>query len=274
MPETNWSLREEKQTNYHNISNTELYDVLLHNRDVSYTIPNLFDWVSKAGLYLNAFSHFISKATLNLHYVIANELVLKRISHMLSTRQQQAMAELIHGNAMQHTVCTSKLPVSEAVLDDPLNNLYIYGSPMFFREALLNKSNYIAFDGNKTYFAVQLNEIFLSPRHIDPKTSIDDLKINPSSERMITLAWLVNDFKLFMVNSLLNSNKGNGVLAMLSEFKRYMHSNASNTDLLQVAKMFYAETKDTGVFLLRKQYVNPFPKTGFLSLFQTKSIIM
>ena len=273
IPDGNWFKQSEDIIiDYKTMGDTGIYDMFLHKRDVSYDIPNLYDWISKAGLYLTAFAEFVSKAKLNIEYAIDNGALLTRIKYLLSTRQLQTICELMHGDIIKQSPYISTIANSEAVLDDPLNNLYIYGSPLFLREALLNKSNYKAFAGNKTYFFSQLHQIFLHQGQVDTKMLPNQLKKVAISKRHITFAWLVTEFKMFMMNSLLESNRGKSLLSIFSDFRKKTHSNASNTDLLRAAKNFYAETKYGGLFFLRKSFVSPFPKTGFVNLFQIKSI--
>ena len=256
------------------MGDTGIYDMFLHKRDVSYDIPNLYDWISKAGLYLTTFAEFVSKAKLSIEYAIDDGTSLTRLKYLLSTRQLQTISELMHGDIIKQTPYISTIANSEAVLDDPLNNLYIYGSPLFLREALLNKSNYKSFAGNKTYFFSQLYPIFLDQCEVDAKMLPNQLKkaAESISERHVPFSWVVTEFKMFMMNSLLESNRGKSLLSIFSDFRKKTHSNASNTDLLGAAKNFYAETKYAGLFFLRKSFVSPFPKTGFVNLFQIKSI--
>ena len=273
MPETNWFKQSEDFLRDHKtMGDTGIYDLLLHKRDVSYDIPNLYNWITNAGLYLTTFAHFVSRGKLTIEYAIRNYASLTRLKHLLSTRQLQTICELVHGDIIKQIPYISKIANSEAVLDDPLNNLYIYGSPMFLRDALLNKSNYKTFAGNKTYFFSQLHDLFLYQSDVNPKMLPGELKKAVSSKRSITFAWPVTEFKTFMINCLLESNRGKSLFSIFSDFRKKTPTNASNEDLLESAKNFYAETKYAGLFLLRKSFVSPFPKTGFVNLFQVKSV--
>ena len=84
-------------TDIKKMGDTGFYDALLHKRDVSYTLPRLFDWIQKAGY------HFVH------HTVPEQSLPLLLINRITDTMlfdkllknklfQQQAIAELILGH--------------------------------------------------------------------------------------------------------------------------------------------------------------------------------
>ena len=54
LPETNW-FRRNPFLGDHKASDSGLYDLLLHNRDRAYTVPEILDWTAGAGLAVTGF---------------------------------------------------------------------------------------------------------------------------------------------------------------------------------------------------------------------------
>ena len=88
----------------------------------------------------------------------------------------------------------------------------------------------------------------------------------------MSFSWVLNEFNMFLINRLLDSNKGKSLSSVYSEYKKEVNPNVTNIKLFELAKEFYATTKHTGLFLLRKRYVQVFPKTYCISFFRIQSI--
>ena len=143
IPKRNWFKKGEKPISDHTkMGDIEIYDALLHKRDVSFTIPKLYDWISVAGLYLTNMAHFLSRTILDSTSIIPYKTLQTRLT-LMSIKRQQTVSEIIHGDIIKHSPYVSRISNPEAVFADPLNNLYIYGSPHGLREALHNTSNYV-----------------------------------------------------------------------------------------------------------------------------------
>ena len=50
LPKTNWFKKGETSMDDHKMGDSGIYDLLLHKRDISYTVPQLFQWIEMAGL--------------------------------------------------------------------------------------------------------------------------------------------------------------------------------------------------------------------------------
>ena len=109
--------------------------------------------MSKAGVYLNAFSHFISKATL---YYPPCYYPSKCSKDAFKYVEHKAAASNCWTDPRQ---CCA----THSLYFHVVSNVYVDGSPMPFTEALPNNSSYNTFAGNITYFVVQVSEIFLAP---------------------------------------------------------------------------------------------------------------
>lgn len=86
------------------LSDTELYDCFLHSQDRSYTIPELYDLVEGAGLKLGYLFPDLDQRRndLNDPGLYINDAELLASIRMLDFRQQQAIAELMHGRIATH----------------------------------------------------------------------------------------------------------------------------------------------------------------------------
>jgi hypothetical protein len=78
-----------------------LADALLHPQDRAYSVPQLFDFLEKAGL---AFGRWVRQAPYSIHCgVMAKIPQAKRIAH-LSPAEQYAAIELFRGTMARHSV--------------------------------------------------------------------------------------------------------------------------------------------------------------------------
>ncbi len=73
-----------------------LYDLFLHSQDRAYTVPQIYDWLEQAGLDLLSFGFPVAYDPKTW----APEVEVKRDS----PREQQTLAELLHGRMGNHTL--------------------------------------------------------------------------------------------------------------------------------------------------------------------------
>ena len=50
---------------YNDLTDTEMYDLFLHKRDVSFDISDLYEWVSGAGLHFVDYDRFVERSKLD-----------------------------------------------------------------------------------------------------------------------------------------------------------------------------------------------------------------
>ena len=148
----------------------------------------------------------------------------------------------------------------------------MYGAPHVFRKALTNKRNQRRY-GNQTYFYAKVSQSFILTDSINSKYVPFDREMGTkNSGKAATFAWLINEFSMFLVKRLLESNRGIILNSLYSEYRTKTHYNMSNNELFQLAEEFYFSTKDTGLFLLKNRYVGVFPKTSSVNYFRIESI--
>lgn len=267
IPTSNWFVINPVVSD-HKDGNIGVYDLFLHNRDVSYSIFTLFQWIAQAGVNFVDFTDHITRCVLSTKYVVHDYNLYIKISN-LDIIQQWSIAEIMRGDIIMHSFYTSKIENSEAALRDSSNLIYIYGAPHGFRAALINKTNRRTL-GNHTHFFAWLSEHYVLLSLTNSSIIPFDRDVGMTSRSAIPLSWKLNRFNMFLINKLLESNRGLSLKSTYSEYRRKTNSNSSNHELYKLADFFYISTKHTGLFRLRKQYVTSFPKTAFVHYFTIK----
>ena len=254
------------QSGDHKTGKIGTYDLLLHKRDIAFSISSLFQWVEKGGLYIIDVDNIPNRFLLNLSYGVYESHLTKVISNMNRVKQWSIM-EVFHGRSMMHSFYASTSKYCVADINDPLNRLYMYGNPHGFREAVSNKRN-VRIIGNETIFLAWMSRINLRITEINFK----ELPYAVPSTEGLRFRFKWNNFNRFIVNRLLDSNQGISVKIVCSEYRKTLNYSISTREVFRQAVDFYDSVKDTEMFLLRKHYVGLFPKTAFQTYFQIKSI--
>lgn len=113
MPSTNWFLNSSPMIlGEIQGGDIAIYDLLLHSQDRAYTIPQLYDFVEGAGLnILHFFCDFpeIGHNLYNPDYYIPDDRLATEVRQW-PVREQQALAELLHGKIEKHTFYAAKKP--------------------------------------------------------------------------------------------------------------------------------------------------------------------
>jgi SAM-dependent methyltransferase len=97
-----------------------LVDTFLHVQDRSYTVPELHDFVERAGLSIVSFTNFAR--TLRLEYdpdVYLGDEALKAKLSGREARERQAMGELLHGHMYVHAFYAARPGRAAASFLDP-----------------------------------------------------------------------------------------------------------------------------------------------------------
>jgi SAM-dependent methyltransferase len=98
LPPTNWFIRNPHIGDHRNAGDAGLYDLLLHSRDRAFTVPELAELVSGAGLAITA---FIEPARYDPANYLAESPLRDRLAS-LPWLDSCAAAELIAGNLKRH----------------------------------------------------------------------------------------------------------------------------------------------------------------------------
>lgn len=129
LPDSNWYNRGADLLADHKFhGDIGLYDMFLHKQDRAYTIPELYEFVEKAGMNLTSFVDPYTKACLNIDSYFAQSETKERIKQ-LDLKTQQAICEIMCGNIIKHAVHLSKKKDTIADLTDLDNIPYIFNAP-------------------------------------------------------------------------------------------------------------------------------------------------
>ena len=129
LPETHWFMHEKKLSpNWKYKKPIELYDLFLHTQDRAYTIPELYEYVESNDLHIQHLCLYGSDERGNNIYdprsYIQDDKLLGAIIE-LPDREQQAIAELLHGKISTHSFYVTKQPRPLPSTDDLDNIPYL-----------------------------------------------------------------------------------------------------------------------------------------------------
>jgi len=268
LPRHNWFVGNQLISD-HLMGNIGIYDLFLHKRDIAFCFQTLFSWIQKAGLHFIDFDSIEYRLNLKIMYQPFDK-ILKTKTSMSCEAKQLSISELMYGTIIKHEFYASKIKNCVADLHDPSNVLYLYGNPYGFRQALTNGRNMVVLK-NQTVFFARMGEINLLQDTFNYNDLIYGAVNHISSEPMIfNFKW--NNFSDFLVNRLLDSNRGVRLKSLYQLYRSTMNSTISDNEFVSLTVDFYNSVKDTEMFLVKKHYVNPFPKTTSAIYFVIKSI--
>jgi SAM-dependent methyltransferase len=126
LPSTNWYVRGQELLADHKLfGDVGLYDMFLHKQDRAYSIPEMYEFVEKAGLNFVEFTSIISRINLRLENHVKDFTLLSKLRQK-DLKTQQAMAEIIIGNIIKHEFYVSAQKDSQASFDELDNVPYFY----------------------------------------------------------------------------------------------------------------------------------------------------
>ena len=148
LPAGNWFKRSEDLHQDHHTSDAGLYDLLLHSQDRAYSVGELFDWLGDGpaghGLHL-AFSDVQRGRAPYLPRMVLGSKppAMAQALAELPRRQQYALAELMIGSIITHSLYVTRSAASTAPYGDAQ---YI---PFFFHEPLTGEMAAQVFGSNR-----------------------------------------------------------------------------------------------------------------------------
>lgn len=226
LPQYHWS-HQVPLIDSETLESSRIYDLLLHKRDVSYSVPDLYEWLQRSNVYFIDFSFSSIRIGLSLKLKIPEKLFYTQITKM-SVLKQRSTAEIITGDHYKQEFYASKFENAEASPERLNNVLFAYGFPgAGFRNTISDRSNYIQLR-NETYIYAQLN-----------KEAI--------------FAWPSTEFNNVVIVSLtMEPTKPKSLFKMISKYRNIIISTFTIKQLNNSFKVFYSYIKDTGLFLVKK----------------------
>jgi 2-polyprenyl-3-methyl-5-hydroxy-6-metoxy-1,4-benzoquinol methylase len=153
LPPTNWFVRSQDLHHDQHMGDAGIYDLLLHSKDRSYTVGELFDWLGYntgsgplGGHCMHlAFSDVQRGRAPYLPHMVLGSKPPAMIDQLrkLPARQQYEMAELMMGNIITHSLYATHSADSTAPYGDAQ---YI---PFFYHEPLTGEIAAQVFDTNR-----------------------------------------------------------------------------------------------------------------------------
>ncbi|WP_316354252.1 class I SAM-dependent methyltransferase [Candidatus Trichorickettsia mobilis] len=126
LPATNWYTKSQDFIADHILfGDIGLYDLFLHKQDRAYSIPEMYEFVSKADLHFVHFTSPKQRLELEIEKYIKDTDLLRQIKQ-LDIRVQQAISELIVGTVVKHDFYVSKVKDTVADLACLTNVPYFY----------------------------------------------------------------------------------------------------------------------------------------------------
>ncbi|MDX1924001.1 MAG: class I SAM-dependent methyltransferase [Rickettsiaceae bacterium] len=127
LPQTNWYSRSQDLiSDVQNYGDIGIYDLFLHKQDRCYSIPELYDYIDRAGLNFVQFSEVRPRLLIKLENYIKDPELLKTLKER-PIREQHAIAEIISGSIIKHTVFLSNSKDTIASFDDMDNVPFFFG---------------------------------------------------------------------------------------------------------------------------------------------------
>ena len=246
------------------LGNIGIYDLLLHKRDVAFSVSSLEQWIIAGGLRFVDYSLYKTRFRFNVRNYNLDE-TLERTICIQSKINQWSISEFLFSNLIKHSFYISKDASSEAKLSDPYNRFFLWGNPIGLREAFRNPINRMVMRGKKmflcsltsTYLPI-LSEYYMKERILKEPDGEFAIEINPFSE--------------FLMNAIPKYHHGVGLKSLYSEYRKLSNASDSDQKLYKLTRAFYTSIKDTGLILLRADFVFSFPKSSSISLFRVTSM--
>ena len=134
LPATNWYKRGwELFSDYQNFGDVGVYDMFLHKQDRAYSVPELYEFVEKAGLNFVDYLDPLEKILLRPENYIKDFSLLQKVKKMDKVTRE-AISEILTGNIIKHSFYVSNQKDSVASLDDLDNTPYFYNIANFAKQ--------------------------------------------------------------------------------------------------------------------------------------------
>ena len=255
LPDTNWYLKRNSVLDL-NINDIEIYDRLLHKRDVCYDVLDLYEVVESGGYKFVEYDSPESRITMSLNPKIFITKMVPAISKK-SFLMKQSIGEIFDGMVILHSIYISKQTQSEAALNKQGNVIFANGCPLGFQNIIHENGKHSSID-NSSYIFARLSRKG-SEREYD-KTS--GFKIITRPEYIGEFVLPSSNFSKFVITKLTRQPMMPALPEKLvRQFKKESKSNCSIVNLKKEMHKLHWYLKLTGMFLLKKKTIPSFPKS-------------
>ena len=248
------------------LGDIDIYDLLLHKRDVAYSISDLYEWIGTTGYRIVDFSIAENRASLSLEFQLTEKFVYtilkkKTIAH------QQWIAEILCGNLIKHDVYVSLCEDAKATLSSSDNLIFAHGSPIGFRSVIEDKDSYNILR-SKTFIKAKLVHSFVS----DKETSFKKYSRLSSGASIVEFVFPLTKYNKFVVIELTKKpSRTFSIIRLVEKFRSKIGSNSTKEYLYSMFETLFSYLEVTGAFLVKHKSVGLFPKTGNRNMFRCLS---
>ena len=236
-----------------------IYDLLLHKRDVSFTILSVNRWLRNSGYNLVDHTHPETKITISLDSRIEEKWLHQKILRS-STPKIDEIGEIIFGWLTKQDLYASKKSNSEAKMDDLENTLiYAYGSPMGFRNVISGNNDRPL--RNQSFVFSTLARSLHKEKSNSSFQDIQDIRQNKGGIDG-KLVWPLTKFNTFILEKLTKKPiRPMSLSSLINNFVVETNSNLTNEEGKSHFKKLYSYVKDSRIFFLKHKSVPTFPLT-------------
>ena len=242
-----------------------IYDLLLHKRDVSYTIAGLYEWIKKGGYNLAEHSIPENSIPLSIKVSVANKCMFNMLLRK-DISVQESVSEIIMGNIVKQDSYLSKNDNSKASLSTEKNVVFANGSPKGFRYLLTDLNSRV----------VHRNDTFITAKFA--RSRGDENVENPydySQNRLFStnsFLWPLTEFNSFVIIELTKKpNRAKSLKMLIDMYNTAFKSNVTITQGSILFNDLFSYLQGTGMFFIKNKYIKDFPLTHHGDLFTITS---
>jgi ubiquinone/menaquinone biosynthesis C-methylase UbiE len=233
LPATNWFMRAQELLGDHvHFGDIGLYDMFLHKQDRAYSIPEMYEFIETAGLNFVEFFDVQERLALRIENYIKDFSLLQKIKKM-DVCKQQAIAELITGTVIKHSMFVSNQKDPIAKLDD-LNNI-----PYFYTISGVPKQICDLIDSNSILVGGTLN-----------------LTLNNVLLKNVNISLPISNYTKHIFKSMIGESKS--LQEIFDSVRQSLQQDILDEILVNEVKKVFEPFLITGVMLLRDKSINAF----------------
>ena len=238
-----------------------IYDLLLHKRDISFTVDGLHRWLRQGGYNFVDYARPGISVSLSINIRITDKSLYKNLIQK-DIYAQHGVCDLVSGHTLLFWLYGSKKINSKASLRQNENVIYAHGSPIGFHRLIGDRNNYQT-HRNETFVVAKL-----ATTQID-ESSIDVRSYSPSKPIVLAeVKWPASEFNNFVIKKLTKKpitpqTIRSFVLSYNNDFKSKLSIDEA-TDMLTD---LFSYIKGFGIFYLRHKSIKPFNLTCCMNQF-------
>ena len=250
LPNNHW-FAHRNSSDIQSMGDIGIYDLLLHKRDVAYSIKDLYEWVEKSSYYVIDFSLAELRIKLSSRLQFRDKALYQSIIK-IRLFYQQWITELIHGNVEKQEIYVSGLKDAKASMKSSDHLVYSYGSPSGFRNIIEDSRHFQKVRGETFVFAILENRY----ENENALPSIED-----PDNHIAEFAFPFTEFSRFFIIELTRiPTKSKYLPQMINKFTSMINSSLTYDLLNKEFEHLYPYLEDTGVFLIKHKSIGMFPK--------------